>query len=161
MSSLPRAVTYRYEAELPYPIEQAYAWLTDYQDDDPSLTTAVVRKRRVVKRTPEEVVLDGEIENLGHTWTGRATIALHPQEHRWVATLREGRMVNEYWLTPTPRGCLLRVDYHVYARRWTNRLKLRLARGRVRRELDAMWGGFLGAMERELARVPSPTPEAH
>lgn len=152
----PPPVTYTYTAHVPHPAHVAYAWLTDYRDDDPALTSAIVQRRRVVRRTPEEVVLDTTIENLGKEWSGLVTVQLFPGEHRWVATLREGKLVNRYALTPTPEGCLFTVEYRVYARRWTRRVLLRLARRRVHREAAAMWKGFLAAMDKELATAPTP-----
>lgn len=135
----------------PYPVERAYAWLTDYRDDDPSLTTAVVKRRDVVKKDGDTVEMDVELLTLGRPMKGRAVVRLDPARHRWTAEAAGGRMRYEYQLTPAPDGgSRLEVHYRVASRRWTRRLALRLARPRIRRELHVMWDGFTDAMRREL-----------
>jgi hypothetical protein len=147
-------VVLHYERDLAVPLDRAYAWLTDYQDDDPSLTRKVVKRRPVVSRTKDVVVLDGEIEVLGRRAKGRAEVHLFPPD-RWEARLyrRDGQRGStfHYRLVPKAQGCRLVVDYHIQARKATTRWKLRLFKPLAMRDIRIMWDGFVGAMERDLA----------
>ncbi|MEA3198862.1 MAG: hypothetical protein QOE90_290 [Thermoplasmata archaeon] len=145
-------VTIRYRRDVPHPIEPAFAWLTDYQDDDPALTTALVRERRVVARKSDEVHFEGALHTLGRLMPGTGSVKLYPEEHRWVATLGRHWMVNEYRLTSTAAGCRLDVEYRIYPRKWTRRLAVWLAKPRLKREIGTMWDGFFAQMDKDLGR---------
>lgn len=151
-------IVVHYERTLEAPLDAAYAWLTDYQDDDPSRTTKVVKKRPVISRTKDVVVLEGEIEVLGNKAKGRAEVHLFPPD-RWEArfTRRDGSPGSRYEYRLVPQGadrCRLVVDYRLAARRWTTRLRLMLLKPLVYRELDQMWDGFIEHMVRDLAVAP-------
>lgn len=150
-----------YERRIDAPLAAAYAWLTDYQDDDPQRTTRIVKKRPVVSRTKDLVVLDGEIEVMGGRFKGRAEVHLDPPAH-WQARLfrRNGTRAStfDYRLVPEgPDRCRLVVDYHLAARRLRTRLKLILFKPLVYREIDVMWDGFMASMARDLAAQPQRT----
>lgn len=148
-------VLFHYERDLAVPLEQAYAWLTDYQDDDPALTSRVVKRRPVVSRSADKVVLDGEIEVLGRRVKGKAEVHLFPPD-RWEARLyrKDGQRGStfHYRLVPKAQGCRLVVDYHIQARRAATRWKLLLLRPLALRDIRIMWDGFVAAMERDVAR---------
>lgn len=146
----PPAVTYRYSARLPHDAKAAFAWLTDYRDDDASLTTTMVRERRVLSRAADTVEMDATIDPLGRRYSGRATVRLFPGELRYTAQVGK-RIANEYVLTPTPEGCRFDVAYRVTPKRWTDWVRLTLARRRFEKQADAMWRGFFDAMAKDLA----------
>lgn len=134
----------------PYPVDVAYAWLTDYQDDDPQRTNAIVTRRTVVKRGEREVEMDVELITLGRAMKGSATVHLFPEERRWQAVAAKGRFVYDYRLSPTPDGARLDVRYRVATRRFARWLTLTLAKPAIKREVHRMWDGFADAMRREL-----------
>lgn len=150
----PAFVTIRYSRRFPQDVGRAFAWLTDYQDDDPARTTAVVKRRPVLSRTADKVILEGELEMLGVRGAGTVEVSLFPPD-RWVAEIVKGAgrgSVYEYRLTATPEGgSRLDVAYRVRVRRWPSRFRLWIARPLIRRELDTMWDGFAASMARELA----------
>ena len=153
-------VTFTYRRTFPYPVDVAYQWLTDYQDDDGERTTAIVKRRPVIAREGNKVVLEGHLEIMGRQMQGTATVHLFPPD-RWEAHLhfKNGRgTVYRYRLDPLPGGrqCRLTAEYEIPARRWTSRLKLHLARPLVMREIDTMWDGFAKSMEKELGAAPTP-----
>lgn len=143
----------RYRREFDVPLDAAYAWLTDYQDDDPDRTSAVVKKRPVVERGPNRAVLEGELEILGRKSRGRAVVTMHPPDH-WVAQFQHGSgqgSVYDYRLTPLgERRCRLDVSYRIHVRRWKRWVGIALARGRIWKELDRMWEGFDQSMRKDL-----------
>lgn len=144
--------------DLPVPLPAAYAWLTDYQDDDPDRTTAVVKRRPVVERSGNRVVLEGTLSILGNTRSGKVEVLLYPPDH-WVATILEGSgrgSVYTYRLTPTATGCRLTVDYSFPVRRLSARIKVWLATPLIRRELTKMWDGFEASMAKELGVAAQP-----
>lgn len=148
----PAFVTIAYTRPFPYPVDQAYAWLTDYQDDDPARTTAVVKRRPVLKREPGKITMEGELEMLGVRGTGIVEVSLHPPD-RWVAEIVKGGGrggLYEYQLSATPEGCRLDVRYRVRVRRWSSRLRLMIAKPLLRRELRTMWDGFAASMAKDL-----------
>lgn len=150
----PVLVDVPYSRTFPFPADRAYGWLTDYEDTDPSLTTTVVKERKVVERRGNVVVMDGRIDILGSGGSGRVEVHLFPQERRWEARIVEGRArgsVYSYQLTSLgPDACRLDIHYRTPVRRWRSRLKVTLARPLIRRELRRMWDGFASGMERDL-----------
>ncbi|HWG89996.1 MAG TPA: SRPBCC family protein [Candidatus Thermoplasmatota archaeon] len=142
-----------YTRRIPYPLDVAYAWLTDYQDDDPARAGAVIEERTVASREPGRVVLNACLNLLGTKGRGKAEVLLHPPDH-WEARILEGSGRGSHYryrLDPLPEGgCRLTVVYGVAARRPISRLKVRLLSPLVRRELGRMWDGFAASMEREL-----------
>ena len=151
-------VLLHYEREFPYPVEKAYAWLTDYADDDHLRAGAIIKRRIVVRKEtdkdgrPVEVELEGELETLGQsTGVGRALVRLWPDEKRWQASIGGGRWVYDYRLVPTPKGSRILIDYRFGSKRLRRRILLTLTKPLIRRELDKMWDGFDAAMKKELA----------
>jgi len=142
-----------YERVFEHPREDAFAWLTDYRDDDADRAGAIIRDREVLTRTEDEIVLEGELESMGRVRTGRARVELDPP-NRWTAHLEDekGRPAGryEYELFEHPDGCRLDVDYHVAAPRLRDKLMLWVARPLARREIDDMWDGFADAMADEI-----------
>lgn len=148
-------VRLHYERVFPYPIDVAYAWLTDYQDDDPSRTGEIVRKRDVVRRTDREVEVEGELEVMGQRTHGRAVIHLFPEEKRWQAVIGKGGWIFDYRLVPQGASASrIVIDYKMGSRRWTRRMTIRLLKPVIRRRIDKMWDGFAASMDRELAAAP-------
>ena len=146
------SVSIPYAREFPHPVDAAYAWLTDYQDDAVRARRVVVLRRPVLERHPDRVVLDATVDIVSGEARSRVEVALHPPD-RWVATVVGGRgrgTVYEYRLAPTATGCRLHVDYRFRVKRLRAWLALHLLRRRVYRHLDRMWDGFAAAMEREI-----------
>lgn len=142
-----------YERVFEHEREDAFAWLTDYRDDDPERAGAIIRERTVLERTDEQIVLEGELETLGRVLTGRARIELDPPS-RWVAHLedRRGRPAGRYVyeLSDHEDGCRLQVDYNVATPRLRDKLLLWATRPLARRQIDRMWDGFADAMAEEI-----------
>ena len=151
-----RMVHQRYERDVAHPVDRAYAWLTDYDDDDAQLAGAIIKDRPVLERHPDRVVLRGDLEAVGRRMRGIAEVRLHPPDH-WVAHLKDlkGRTsgVYDYRLEPRPGGSRLIVDYGFVAPKLKHVILFTLGRRRIRRELDLMWDGFFAAMDRDL-RAP-------
>jgi len=149
----PTFVNVKVTRTFPYPLERTFEWLTDYQDDDPSRTTAVVKRRPVLKREANKVTLEGELELFGARGVGKVEVELHPPTH-YVATIIEGSgrgSVYDYRLTPVEGGTRLDVLYRIRVKRWKSRLRVILGKPFVRRELHKMWDGFTESMKREFA----------
>jgi len=149
---VPPTVVVPYAREFPVPLAQAYAWLTDYRDDDPQRAGAIIKKRHVVERSPDRVLLEGVNEVQGRGFKGRGEVRLSPPD-RWVLTLEQGS-VYKYHLTPTTQGCRLEVQYGIKARRWKTWLGLVLRRAAIRGEIHQMWEGFAANMREEMAALP-------
>lgn len=151
-------VPIRYSREFPHPLEQAYAWLTDYRDDDPQRTDAVQVERRVLRVDGDTIRMTGKLHILGSTGEGEVEVKLIPP-YRWRATLVKGAgrgSVYEYRLTPTGKDrTRLDVVYNVRAKRFSRRVQLWFARPFVRRELARMWDGYARSMAKDLAAAPA------
>lgn len=156
-------VLLHYEREFPYPMDVAFQWLTDYQDDDPTRTGRILNKRDVVRREvdakgrPVEFEFDGELETFGQKTRGRGIVKIDPDARSWVAYLgKDGRWQYEYRVVPTPAGgTRLLIDYRFGSRRWRRRALIWLLKPRIRREIGQMWDGFAAAMAQE---IPAPAP---
>jgi hypothetical protein len=149
-----RHVTIPYTRTFPYSVEEAFAWLTDYTDEDAGLTDAVVLARPVREKRGDRVILDGTLSFLGVKQEGTVEVRLHPPD-RWEATIVNGPgrgSVYAYRLTGTPSGgSRLDVAYRIRVKRLRGWLKLQIVKPFVRREIARMWGGFAASMARELA----------
>lgn len=146
-------IVVRYHREFPVPVAKAFAWLTDFQDDDPQRTDRIVVSRPVKERHPDRVVLDGTVEMLGKRSRGTAEVRLFPPD-RWEARIVDGAgrgSVYDYHLTPTRKGCRLDVAYRLRVRRPSRRIVVRLLKPWLWRQLDRMWDGFAASMAKDLA----------
>lgn len=143
----------RYSRAFPVPVPDAYAWLTDYRDDDPSRTEHLLVSRPVRSRAPDKVVLEGTLELLDRRGTSITEVDLLPPD-RWRARIVQGwgrGSVYEYRLTPTgDGGSRLDIEYRFHARRLRSKLLLLFGKRRVRAELDRMWSGFAASLEKDL-----------
>jgi len=151
----PRFFTVTYRREFPVSAARAYAWLTDYQDDDHERAGAIVRKRTVLKREEGLVLLEGHNVTLGTHARGKAEVRLDPAGLRWEARVIEGSArgsVYEYQLSALgPDRCLLVVRYKTRVKRLGRLLVLNVARPAIQREIRQMWDGFEKAMRDELS----------
>lgn len=142
-----------YDRVFEHPVEDAFAWLTDYRDDDAERAGAIIQDRKVLEERDDEIVLEGELKTLGRVLDGRARVELDPPT-QWTAHLEDakGRPAGryEYALEDHPEGSRLTVDYHVAAPRLRDKLMLWATRPLARREIDQMWDGFADAMADEL-----------
>lgn len=142
--------------DVPFPVEQAFEWFTDYGEGDAGRTDAVIDERRVLAEDEDRIVLEETASVAGRSASGRAVVDLDPPD-RWEATIVEGGARPEgsrfvYELDETgPESCRLTATYDIRVDGVLNRVKIWFAREDVQRELEEMWDGFLAAMEEELA----------
>lgn len=151
---MPDTVTIRYERDLDHPLEEAFDWLTDYRDDDADRAGAIIQDRKVVERSEDRIVLDGELETMGRVVEGRAEVELDPPD-TWTAHLYDQKDrptgTYRYHLEDDGEGCRLVVDYEMVAPKLKHKAMLWLGKPLVRRRLDKMWAGFEEAMDAELS----------
>lgn len=157
---MPNWITIRYDRRLPVPLDQAYEWLTDYDEDDADRAGAIIEERVPVEVSEDRVVLEGRLSTLGRETEGWAEVELSPPD-RWTAHLydrkdRKGGLY-EYRLEPEDGGSRLVVDYHVRAPRLRDRVLITLLKPWIRREIDEMWDGFVEAMVEELEVAAAST----
>ena len=153
-----RPVEIRLVRRFPFPRDRAFAWLTDFQDEDAATAGAVVTARRVVERGPKRVVYEGETAVLGSRASSRTEVDLAPPD-AWRARVTAGPRVGsttDYRLVPVEGGggCELTVTYRFVVRPAGRMVALRLLKPLVRRELVRMWDGFSAAMARDLGGAP-------
>jgi len=155
-------VDLHYTRFFPYPVQTAYAWCTDYQDDDPARAGHVIIQRRpVLERTQDKVVMEGEVEMLGQAGRGKVEVRLFPPD-RWEAHVIDGRgrgTVYYYSLEPAPGGSRLRIRFRFKVRRLKGWIRLTLAKPLIRRRVATMWDHFAASMAREIpSNPPGPNP---
>lgn len=147
-------VDLRYVREFPHPVETAFAWLTDYRDDDHTLTDRILNRRTVTARTPEKVSMDMDMHLLSRVRTP-AEVRLFPPdryEARPIGRRGPSQTVFRYKLDPTPRGCRLTLDFHVHVRNPVRRAVTRMVLPVLKRRVARMWDGFAAAMEKDLGK---------
>lgn len=135
---------------------RVYAWLTDYDEEDPKRAGGVVTKRRVLSRSATRVTMEGELDVIGRAMPGTAEVDLEPPSAWHARFYLKGKTLafwNDYRVAPDGNGgTLLEVDYHYRMPTLKRRILYHLAgKRRIRRDLDLMWNGFEAAMDRELA----------
>lgn len=145
----------------PVPVDRAYAWLTDFEDDDVQRAGAVIQMRRVIVREPGRVVYEGETAMLGVRAPATTEVTFEPPS-RWRARVTHGPRtgsVVEYELTPEAGATRLQVTYHFVIRPAFRMVLLRVLRPLVKRELSRMWDGFEAALRQDLS-APSAAAAA-
>lgn len=150
----------RYERTLPVSVDDAYAWLTDYDADDPDRTDEIIVERVPVEKSEDRIVLEGRLSYMGRDNEGWAEVELDPPDH-WTAHVyddkdRQGGRF-EYRLQPTDTGSRLVVDYNLVTPRLRDRVLLTLAKPLLRRRIDAMWDGLVASMVDELGVDDAPS----
>lgn len=128
------------------PLDEVYAWCTDYQVADPGLSTVAIRARKVVSRSADAVELE-DYGVLGMSVAVRYRIQLHPPD-RWEAdaTSRMGTGHNEYRLAAEEGGTRIAVTFTLRPRGGYRILGF-LARPFLARRLSRLWGDFVRDME--------------
>jgi hypothetical protein len=147
-----RPVSIHISREIPLPVTDAYAWLTDFQDDDAERAGAVIVHRKVTVREPGRIVYEGETEVMGRRNPATTEVLLAPPdawEARVIAGPRTGSWTT-YKLTPRAGGSRLDVHYRFVHEKPMTMLLLRLVRGRIRRDLERMWSGYETDMRAEM-----------
>jgi hypothetical protein len=136
---------------LPLPVAAAYAWLTDFRDDDPARAGAMLTERRVTERTATRVAFEGEHKTLGRRIRYAQVVDLSPPD-AWRSRVVSGPRLgshNEYSLAPDGAGSRLTVRYHLTHEKPGTRALIRIAKPILRRNLVRMWQGYERAMREE------------
>lgn len=150
-------VTVPYTRTFSQPLDDAFAWLTDYDNQDADRAGAIIEDRRVLEEEDNVVILQGQLETLGRRMDGTAVVHLDPPDH-WRANLYDTKQrvagVYDYRLEPHHDGCKLTVAYQLAAPKLRHKLLLWLGKPLIRRQLDTMWDGFEAAMNQDLNGAP-------
>lgn len=140
---------------VPFPMDPAYRWLTDFDEFDHQRSTGYLRDRRVLDAPKGRARLEDRIRLLGEERRQTLEVDLRPPD-RWIATVGEGAFQGseiDHELAAGPEGgSILRVRYHLQVGllAW---LKLVLGGGEALEEqLGEAWDGVVDAMEGELDR---------
>ena len=135
-------VTQRFRA----PLAEVYAWCTDFQDSDPTLSRARLRTRRVLRREGGVVEME-ETGVMGFPFAARFQVELEPP-HGWKADGRSnmGRTLNTYRLWSEPDGTRLEITFDLRLS-GPYRVMTPFARGYVLRRLSKEWEDYARAME--------------
>lgn len=157
-----RYVTIEHERTLHHPLEEAYAWLTDYEERDADRAGAVVVSREIVSQEEGQISLDEEISSLGLQRSVRTVVELDPPD-TWTAQVHHtpGSQPDlfEYQLEAIDdTTCRLTVAYRYAVTSIWERVMLKLLKRWIRKEITRMWDGFVNAMDRELTARSQPTP---
>jgi len=151
-------VTQRFRA----PLAEVYAWCTDFQDSDPTLSRARLRTRRVLRREGGVVEME-ETGVMGFPFAARFQVELEPP-HGWKADGRSnmGRTLNTYRLWSEPDGTRLEITFDLRLS-GPYRVITPFARGYVLRRLSKEWEDYARAMESGRIEqtgdgVPPPKP---
>lgn len=153
-----RPIPIRVVRDLPFPQAQAYAWLTEFGEDDAQRTEAVLKTRRIVESTSTRCVYEGETEALGRRIFSRTEVTLLPPD-RWHAMVTQGPRTGSetrYRLESTGAGsCRLVVDYDFRLASPVMHVVARAVRPLLARSLERMWDGFAASMARDLTADPT------
>lgn len=138
---------------VPYSMDPAYRWLTDFDEFDHQRSTGFLRERRVLDAPKGQARLEDRIRLLGEERTWTQEVDLQPPD-RWEARIVEGgwagtEAVHELAAAPDG-GSVLRVKY-TFSVGLLGRLRLALGAGdALEEELVEAWDGVIGNMGEEL-----------
>lgn len=145
-----------------HPLDEAYAWLTDYDEADPQRAGGIIQERTEIEKKAEDLIIfDGHIKAMGRDARGHAEVELDPPDH-WTAYLHDqkGRLgdIYDYRLEPVDEDrCELIVDYAFAAPKLKHKIQLMVGKPLIRRKLDGMWAGFAEAMDEDLGQQAQTT----
>lgn len=140
------------QRELPAPLKDAYAWLTDFEAADGDRAGAILRDRPVLEEGDDHVLLEARYGPLGLLPPARMRVDLDDPPRRWEATYVDGPLDGHvtYELEPAgPEDSVLHVAYEIDAPTglgWAAPAAAPL----VRRRLHSMWDGYEAALREEL-----------
>ena len=128
------------------PLAEVYAWCTDFQDSDPTLSRTRLRTRRVLRREGDAVEME-ETGVMGFPFEARFHVELEPP-HGWKADGRSnmGHTHNTYRLWPESDGTRLEITFDLRLS-GPYRLMTPFARGYILRRLSKEWEDYAHAME--------------
>lgn len=141
------------QRHVPYPMDPAYRWLTDFDEFDHQRSTGFLRERRVLDAPKGQARIEDRVQLLGAERTWTQEVDLQPPD-RWVARVVDGdwagtEAVHELGAAPDG-GSVLRVKY-TFRVGLLARLRLALGAGdALEEELAEAWDGVVAGMEDEL-----------
>lgn len=145
-------VIIRIQRKFPHPAKEAYAWLTDFSDDDDARAGAVIQSRRVKERSPTRIVYEGETSVLGVKAWATTEVTLRLPLH-WEARVTSGPRTGsrtDYEMVERADGVELTITYRFTFLDPKRQFLVRLLKPLVRRDLVRMWDGFQADMAKEL-----------
>lgn len=158
---MPRYGPLKVRRQVPYPMDPAYRWLTDFDEFDHQRSTGYLRERRVLDAPKGQAKVEDRVHLLGKERVLTQEVDLQPPD-RWVARFVAGDLegteaVHELVAAPDG-GCVLNVRYHLSVG-LLGRLKLGLGAGDdLQAELEEAWDGFVASMEEELGPGQASEP---
>lgn len=141
------------QRHVPYPMDPAYRWLTDFDEFDHQRSTGYLRERRVLDAPEGRARLEDRVRLLGEERRQTLEVDLQPPD-RWIAEVVDGafagtQILHELAAAPDG-GTILTVKHHLEVG-FLTRLKLSLgAGGTLQEELGEAWDGVLAAMKEEV-----------
>ncbi|MBI2126796.1 MAG: hypothetical protein HYU02_05740 [Thaumarchaeota archaeon] len=101
------------------PKQSVYDWWTDFQETDPSLSGRIIRRRKMVSKSPAEVIYEDEGRMLGVSYKDRVRVRLFPPD-KWIAEYHSSKLdaTSTYSLKEVDGGTQLDVATEVEFEGW-------------------------------------------
>lgn len=148
------------QRHVPYPMDPAYRWFTDFDEFDHQRSTGYLRERRILDASKGQVELEDRVGLLGRERVQTLEVVLQPPD-RWEARVVDGDLQGTeaiHELVAAPDGGSLLTVRTTLSVGLLARLKLALGAGDdLQAELGEAWDGFVAAMEEELGPGPKAT----
>jgi hypothetical protein len=130
------------------PKQKVYDWWTDFQETDPSLSGRIIRRRKLVSKSPTEVIYeDGRMP--GVSYKDRVRVRLFPP-NKWIAEYHSNKfdatsIYSLKELMEEPKWIWLQ---RLNSKAGSDHLE-GLQSGGVKRTIEKGWDEYLGIVEEE------------
>jgi len=129
------------------PKRKIYEWWTDFRETDPSLSGKIIRKRRIVSRSGNEVIYEDEGTMLRIPYKDRVRVLLYPYD-KWVAEYSSSKFdaKSVYTLKDAEGGTSMHVATEIDFKGWLRPFG-GVAKWGIGRAIEKEWADYIRLVE--------------
>ena len=129
------------------PKRKVYEWWTYFQETDPSLSGMIIRNRRIVSRSSNEVIYEDEGNMLRVPYKDTVRVLLYPYD-KWVAEYSSSKFdaKSVYTLKDVDEGTEMHVVTEISFKGWIRSFG-GIAKWSIKRTIEKEWNDYIKLVE--------------